>query len=147
MCLFRGRIYFDTRVILKLYNNLLVLSQNSIHYASFGISVCRYCGRIYSFASVNLKMQGPCEDLLRIWKIQNSPHLLPWIYSLLGLKYAEQSQHIVFEIDFPGPKALQKKNCILRRIKETATQKNCKGAKEFWYTKIGSHQKEQSQFK
>ena len=56
-------------------------SLTCIHYASFGISVCRFRERIYSLTRVSLKFHDPCEVLARIWKAQNSPRLLPWIYN------------------------------------------------------------------
>ena len=58
-------------------------------------------------------MHNPCEVLARIWKAQNSPRLLPWIYSVLRLKYAEPSKFTVLKVDFEGAKKLQQKNFIL----------------------------------
>ena len=123
MCRFCGGINSDTRVTLKLNKILLVLSLNSIHYASFGITVCGFRGRIYSSARVNLKLHDPCEVLARIWKAQNSPRLLLWIYSVLRLKYEQQSKFTVFKIDYEAAKKLQEKNFILWRSKETPTLK------------------------
>ena len=68
------------------------------------MSVCGFRGRLYSFARVNLKLQDPREVLAKIWKAQNSPRRLPWIYSALRLKYAKPSKFSVFEIDCEGAK-------------------------------------------
>ena len=102
-----------------------------------------------SEARRNFKLHDPCEVSQRIWKAQNSPRLLPWIYSVLRLKYAEPSKFTVLKIDFEGAKKLQHKNFILRRSKETSTEKFhfvkeqrnssteisfCKGAKKLQYT-------------
>ena len=94
-------------------------SLTCIHYASFGISVCRFRERIYSLTRVNLKLHDPCEVLARIWKTQNSHHLLPWIYSVLRLKYAKLSKFTVW----------------LWRSKETQHYNFfCKGAKKLHHT-------------
>ena len=76
-----------------------------------------------SEARGNLKLHEPCEVLARVWKAQNSLRLLPWIYSVLRLKYAEPSKFTVLKIDFEGAKKLQQKNFILWRSKETPTEK------------------------
>ena len=88
-------------------------SLTCIHYASFGISVCRFLERIWSLTRVNLKLHDPCEVLARVWKDQNSPRLLLWIYSVLRLKYAEPSKITVFKSDCEGATRLQGKIFIL----------------------------------
>ena len=82
-------------------------SLTCIHYASFGISVCRFLERIYSLTRVDFKLHDHCEVLARIWKAQNSPRLLPRIYSVLRLKYAEPSKFTVSKSDCEGAKKLQ----------------------------------------
>ena len=122
---------------------LFVLTLNSIYYASFGNNVWGFRGGIYSSSRVNLKLHEHSENLARTWKTQNSPRLLPAIYSMLRLKYAEPSKFTVFEIDFKRTKTLQQKKFIVWRSKETLTQKFpfCKGAKKLRYTKTGSNPK------
>ena len=72
-------------------------SLTCIHYASFGISVYSFRGRIYSLTRVDIKLHDPCEVLARIWTAQSSPRLLPWIYSVLTPRYAEASKFTVKE--------------------------------------------------
>ena len=84
-------------------------SLTCIHYASLSISVCSFRERIYSLTRVNFKVHDPCEVLARIWKAQNSPRLLPWIYSVLRLKYAEPTKLTVFKSSCKGAKKLQQK--------------------------------------
>ena len=98
-------------------------SLTCIHYASFGISVCRFRGRIYSFALVDINLHDPCEVLARIWKSQNSPRLLPWIYSVFRLKNAEPSKCTVLKIDCEGANKLQHWNFFSQRSKETPIPK------------------------
>ena len=135
MCRFRGRIHSDTRVILKLHIILLVLSLNSIHYASFGNSVHGF-GEKNFFASVKLKLNDPCEVLAKVWKTQNSTGLLPWIHFVLMLNYAETSKFTVLKLiskeqrhtnrknaSYEGAKKLQNK-FLVPRIQGTLIHKN-----------------------
>ena len=118
----RGWVSSDTRVILKLHNILLARSLNSSHYTSIEISLCEFRGRVNFFARVNLKLHDPCEVLARIWKSQNSPRLLTWIYSILGPKYAEPCKPSVSKIEFKRSETLRHEKCILWRRTETPTQ-------------------------
>ena len=81
-------------------------------------------------------MHDPCEVLARVWKAQNSPRLLPWIYSVLRLKYAEPSKFTVLKIDFEGAKKLQQKNFhFVKEQRNSNTEISfCKGAKKLQYT-------------
>ena len=111
-------------LIYTIYSWYWVRSLNSIHYARFGISACGFRGRICSFARVNVKLHDPCEVLARIWKAQNSPRLLPWVYSVLKLKHAEPSKFTVFKIDFKGAKTLQQEKFrFAKEQRKSYTQK------------------------
>ena len=107
-------------------------SLTCIHYASFGISVCRFRERIYSLTRVSLKFHDPCEVLARIWKAQNSPRLLPWIYSVLRLKYAEPSKFTVFKIWFWRSKETptEKFHFVKEQRNSNTEISCCKGAKK-----------------
>ena len=103
-----------------------------IHYASFGISVCGFRRRIYSFTRVNLKLHNPYEVLARFWKTQNSPRLLPWTCSALRLKYAEPSRFF-FTIDCEGATKLRNTNFELNKIIFNQNETH-EGAKTFFHT-------------
>ena len=84
-----------------------------------------------SEARGNLKLHDPCEVLARIWKAQNSPRLLPWIYSVLRLKYADPSKFTVFKIDFEGTKKLQQKFSVCEGANKLQQKFSfCEGAKK-----------------
>ena len=85
--------------------------------------MCRFPGKIYSLTRVDLKLHDPFEVLARIWKAQSSPRLLPWIYSVLRLKYAEPSKFTVFKIDCEGTQNSNEKNLFCEGAKELQ-QKN-----------------------
>ena len=72
--------------------------------------------------------------LARIWKAQNSPRLLPWIYSVLRRKYAEPSKFTVFKIHCEGAKKLQQKISFCGGAKKLQQKISiCEGAKKFQY--------------
>ena len=129
---------------------LWVLSRNRIHYTSFIINVWGFRGRLYSFARVNLKLHDPCELLAKNRTAQNSPHLLPWISSVLKLRDAEPSKFLFLRLisweqrysnrhlaSCEGAKKLHHKSCFY------------KGAKQLQFTELLNtlDPTEQNQFK
>ena len=121
----RGGFYFENWKIQSKFFKIYTLGSESKQYLLTLASLLACAGSVeeFTFLRVNRKFHDPCEVLARSWRAKTSLLLLPWINSVLRLKYAEPTKFTAFKTGCEGAKKLQQKNFVLWRIKETPTPK------------------------